>query len=68
MFSEVAPALRAAGHVDEANCVEELAIPTTTTMTIDILCAYPMHSADQSADRTDQFKAICAQHGAIIIR
>jgi hypothetical protein len=64
IFGEAAPALLAAGHVDEAICLEKLGIQLAATKTIDILCAYPI----TSADRTDQFKAVCAQHGAIIIR
>ncbi len=64
IFGEVAPALWAAGHVDEAICIEELAHQLAATNTTDVLCAYPL----QSADGADQFKAVCAQHGAIIIR
>ena len=64
VFGECAPLLWSAGQTDMAIEVEEFATEIVNTMSVDILCAYPMLPVDDDAGCT----TVCAHHGTVIAR
>jgi len=64
VFGECASLLWAAGHVDVALDLERVGHQLVDTMPVRIMCAYPMPSLDHD----EGFNAVCAHHGAVIIR
>ena len=64
VFGECAGLLWEAGHIDSAMDLEQLGAEIVNTMSVSIMCAYPLLSADHDHD----FKAVCAHHRAVAIR
>jgi hypothetical protein len=64
VFSECAPHLCAAGHVEAALGLEDLGNEFLRLQPIDFLCAYPL----EPPDRMPAFRQIFARHSAIAVR
>jgi DNA-binding NarL/FixJ family response regulator len=64
VFGECASVLWAAGHVEMACGLEQVAIEVARTMSVDIICPYPLRHANPG----NGFKTVCAQHGVVTIR
>ena len=64
VFGECASMLWAAGHIDVALELERVGHQLVDTMPVQIMCAYSMLPFDPD----EGFGAVCAHHGAVIIR
>ena len=64
IFGECAPALCASGHFDLALELEAFGTELVNTMSVELMCAYPMMPANNTAG----FKSVCSHHGAVIVR
>jgi CheY-like chemotaxis protein len=64
VFGECAPLLWSNGQTDMAIELEEFATEIVDTMSVDIMCGYPMLPVDHDAG----CKIVCAHHGSMIFR
>ena len=63
VVGECASLLWGSGHVDAALHLEQVGDDLSRSLPVDIMCAYPL-----LPQRDGGFKALCAQHAALVIR